>query len=89
MAHINVRVDKEIKDDAEKAFKDMGLDMSTAITIFLMKVVREQKIPFEINTGKSDPFYSKENMERLKKSAAEMERTGGTVHDIGENSSNV
>lgn len=30
----------------------------------------------------SDPFYSKENMERLMESIAEMEKTGGTIHDI-------
>ena len=41
------------------------------------------KIPFEMST-ESDPFYSSANMEHLRQSAAQMERTGGTVHEIGE-----
>ena len=38
-------------------------------------------IPFEITAN--DPFYSSENMERLRRSAAQMEQTGGTIHEIG------
>ena len=39
----------------------------------------EQRIPFEVSV---DPFYSEANMERLKKSIAQMEATGGTVHEV-------
>jgi len=46
MAQINFRIDDDLKSSAEKAFDDMGLSMSTAITILLKKVVREQRIPF-------------------------------------------
>jgi DNA-damage-inducible protein J len=49
----------------------MGLTMTSAITMFLVKVGRERRIPFEITA--SDPFYSKENMQRLQESAAQME----------------
>lgn len=34
------------------------------------------------NRENSDPFYSESNQELLKKSAKEMEETGGTIHDI-------
>lgn len=47
--------------------------------MFATKVTNEQRIPFEIT---ADPFYSKENMDRLRKNAEEMERTGGSVHEI-------
>jgi DNA-damage-inducible protein J len=57
--------------NAESALKDMGLTMTSAITMFLVKVGRERRIPFEITA--SDPFYSKENMQRLQESAAQME----------------
>lgn len=40
-----------------------------------------EKYPYEITAN--DPFYSQENMERLKRSAAQMEQTGGTIHEIG------
>ncbi len=81
MAQVSFRIDDEIKNQAERALDDMGLTMSAAITVFLKKVGREHRIPFEIN---ADPFYSAANMERLRKSAAQMEQTGGTVHEIGE-----
>lgn len=81
MTQVNFRIDDEIKNNAENALKDMGLTMSSAITMFLVKVGRERRIPFEITAN--DPFYSSENMERLKRSAAQMEQTGGTIHEIG------
>ena len=82
MTQVNFRIEDDIKINAEQALKEMGLNMSTAITLFLTKVAREKRIPFEINAG-YDPFYSDANMERLRQSAAQMEKTGGTVHEIG------
>lgn len=64
MAQINFRVDDDIKRSAERTLNDIGLNMSTAITIFLKAVVRENRIPFELT---ADPFYSKENMDELEK----------------------
>ena len=64
MAQISLRVDDELKRDAEKTLNDIGLSMSTAINIFLKTVVRENRIPFELS---ADPFYSKENMKELER----------------------
>ena len=58
------RIDEDVKQSAEKALNDMGLTMSAAITVFLKKVGREHRIPFEIN---ADPFYSESNMRYLNK----------------------
>ena len=38
-----------------------------------------ERIPFEVSV---DPFFSQENMTRLKNSEAQMEATGGTVHEV-------
>lgn len=81
MTQVNFRIEDDIKNNAEQALKEMGLNMSTAITMFLVKVGRERRIPFEITAN--DPFYSSANMERLRLSAAQMEETGGTVHELG------
>lgn len=43
---INVRVDRKIKTDAGKTLSGLGLDMSTAVKMFLYQVVAEQGIPF-------------------------------------------
>ena len=47
MTQVNFRIDDEVKESAERALKAMGLTMSAAITMFLTKVGREQRIPFE------------------------------------------
>ena len=57
----------------------MGLTMSTAINIFLTKLANEQRIPFEVAI---DPFYSDENMERLRKSIADLNAGKGKVREV-------
>ena len=54
--------------------------MTTVICVFAKTVVRERRISFEIS-AESNLFYSPANIARLKKSIAEMEATGGTVHE--------
>ena len=44
----NISLDPNLKRDASELFSSFGLDLSTAITLFLQQSVREQKIPFEI-----------------------------------------
>lgn len=78
-AAINFRMDQELKSNMESVCKDMGMTMTTAFTIFAKKVCRERRIPFEVS---ADPFYSDENITRLKASIAQMEATGGTVHEV-------
>ena len=64
MTQVNFRIDEDIKANAEKALNEMGLTMSAAITMFLVKVGRERRIPFEIT---ADPFYSAENIAELER----------------------
>ena len=78
-AAVNFRMDQELKNNMETVCKEMGLSMTAAFTIFAKKVCRERRIPFEVS---ADPFYSDENMSRLKASIAQMEATGGTVHEV-------
>lgn len=66
MAQISLRIDDAIKYDAERTLSDIGMNLSTAINIFLRKVVRENRIPFEL-TASPDPFYSPENMSELER----------------------
>ena len=78
-AMVNFRMDKKLKMDMEKVCKKMGITLTGAFTMFATKVTREKRIPFEISV---DPFYSEANIKRLKKSIEQMERTGGTVHEV-------
>ena len=45
---VNIRTDKEVKLAAEKIFEELGLNMTTAINIFLKQTIRENGIPFEL-----------------------------------------
>ena len=43
-----VRIDPELKSQAEALFNDLGMNLTTAITVFFRQSVRENRIPFEI-----------------------------------------
>ncbi len=47
---IQVRIDSKIKNRADKTFKNMGLDMSSGVKLYLHQVVRSGSIPFTIRT---------------------------------------
>lgn len=78
--NINIRIDKQLKEDFDKFCSDIGMSMTTAFCVFAKKAVREQKIPFEITA--EDPFYSSTNIERLKKAIKDAENGKLTIHDL-------
>jgi len=77
--NINFRMDADLKNNMEKVCRDLGLTLTAAFIIFATKVAREKRIPFEVAV---DPFYSDQNMARLKKSIAQMESTRGTIDEV-------
>ena len=46
--NLNIRTDKKVKEDAEKIFAELGLNMTSAINIFLRASIRESGIPFAL-----------------------------------------
>ena len=50
MTNINIRTDSEIKGKAQDIFASLGLDMTTAINLFLRQTVRDNDIPFVLTT---------------------------------------
>ena len=46
--NLNIRTEKAIKDQAEEIFNELGLNMTTAVNIFLRTAIREHGIPFEL-----------------------------------------
>lgn len=76
---ITTRVSGEDKALFDAFCDSVGITASSAINMFIKATIREGEIPFKI---KADPFYSDSNQALLRKSAKEMEETGGTIHDI-------
>ena len=77
MVQVNFRVEEEVKRRAELACKNMGMNMTTAINIFLVKLGNEQRIPFEVSV---DPFYGPENMAELISRVADA-KAGRNMHE--------
>ena len=68
--NLNIRIDKDLKEQAEIFFSELGLNMSSAFNIFVRQSLRQGKIPFEISIV-ADPFYSSTNMAALRHSIQE------------------
>ena len=65
MANLNIRIDDNLKKQAQELFKDIGLDMTTAITMFLQQAVTDNCIPFEVRR------YNAETMKALERAQKE------------------
>lgn len=76
---LSVRMDDSLKKAFDSICNDLGLSMTTAVVMLARKMTREKRLPFGVSV---DPFYSDENMARLGKSVAQMEKNGGTVHEV-------
>ena len=62
---ITIRIDEDLKKQAEVLFNEMGMNLTTAYTIFTKAVVRQGKIPFEIS-AKNPNKETLEAMEEAK-----------------------
>ncbi len=45
---MTIRMDREVKQQAQQIFSDLGMDMTTAINVFLRQAIRHNGFPFEI-----------------------------------------
>jgi DNA-damage-inducible protein J len=73
-------MDKELKKQAESLFSDLGMNMSTAVNVFIRQSVREGRIPFEVTT---DPFFGEANIEHLRRVVEDMEAgIGVSEHEL-------
>lgn len=45
---INIRLDSEVKEQAQQVFSNLGMDMTTAINIFLRQAIQYQGLPFDV-----------------------------------------
>lgn len=45
---ISIRLDSEVKEQAQQVFSNLGMDMTTAINIFLRQAIQYQGLPFDV-----------------------------------------
>ncbi|MGN1043541.1 MAG: type II toxin-antitoxin system RelB/DinJ family antitoxin [Acutalibacteraceae bacterium] len=86
----NINLDPDLKKSAQELFYDLGLDLTTAVTLFLKQAVRQQCIPFEIRRDKPnnetasamDEFYEmKKHPENYKKYSSFKEAMNEVLSD--------
>ena len=77
--NVTIRLDREVKENAEKLFGDFGMNLSTAFNVFARQSLRQGKIPFEIY----DPFFSEKNQMELARRAKDIEEGKNlSAHDL-------
>jgi len=79
---LQVRVDNDLRKQADAFFTSAGLDMSSAVRLFLRQVVIRQRMPFEIVAENPDPFFSEANQRVLAESIRSLERGEGRRHEL-------
>lgn len=75
-------MDDKLRHDAEEFLNGAGLDMSSAVRLFLRQTVIRQTLPFNVVAENPDPFWSEANQRRLKESIRSLERGEGQVHEL-------
>lgn len=80
-SNLNIRMDKDIKEQADQLFNELGLTMTVAVNLFLRASIREQGIPFSLKLDK----FNKETIEAIeegRKIAKDSNVKG--YHSVGE-----
>jgi DNA-damage-inducible protein J len=78
--NVNIRMDEETKKQAERLFADLGLNMTTAINVFVKQCLNNNGLPFEV--VRKDAFYNSFNIDVLNQSVAQLESEHGIVHEL-------
>lgn len=81
MANLSMLIDDEVMKRAELACNALGMTMTTAINIYLVKLGNEMRIPFEVSV---DPFYNPANQKVLEESIRQLEAGKGKQHELAE-----
>jgi DNA-damage-inducible protein J len=79
---LQIRIDSGLRKDAERLFTNAGLDMSSAIRLFLRQSVIRHRLPFEVVTECPDPFWSEANQRVLAESIRSLERGEGQIREL-------
>ena len=48
VSNLNIKIDRELKAQADKLFNEMGMNLTTAVNVFVRQAVLERAIPFKI-----------------------------------------
>lgn len=82
MATVNIRIDDNLKKETEELCKDLGLNMTTAVTMFFKKMVREQRIPFDVSLYNQKLMTAIDNVENGKNLSKRFDTVQELIEDL-------
>lgn len=82
MATITIRVDEKVKKEAEELFKEMGLNMSTAMNMFLKRCIFEEGIPFELKVPNKKTLKALDDVNKGKGLSKEFDSIEELMEDL-------
>ena len=68
-SNMNIRMDKDVKEQAQRIFSQLGMDMTTAVNVFLRQVIRSNGLPFELrlDTPNGETLAAIREVQEMKK----------------------
>jgi DNA-damage-inducible protein J len=80
--NLSIRMDRELKEQAENLFSELGMNMTTALNVFVRQSVRQGKIPFEISLAKPNAVTISALEEIADMRAGRIPKQSATVADF-------
>jgi len=79
---LQIRIDSNLRRDADALFANAGLDLTSAVRLFLRQTVIRRRLPFEVLSESPDPFWSEANQRVLRESIESFERGEAKRHEL-------
>ena len=82
----NITLDPDLKKSAQELFRDLGMDLTTAVTLFLKQSVREQGLPFTVSraTPNADTIAALQELDAMRKDKTQYKRYDSFAELINE-----
>lgn len=62
-SRLNIRIDEKLKEQAKEVYSELGMDLTTAVTIFFKQTVRDGALPFQPHLENPDSILAREQAE--------------------------
>ncbi|MBR5261385.1 MAG: type II toxin-antitoxin system RelB/DinJ family antitoxin [Oscillospiraceae bacterium] len=83
--NINIRIDEDLKQRFEAFCDDVGMNVTTAVTMFIKASLRENEIPFKITNRREsrfNPYFAKSPYQTILDGIEDLNNGGGTFHEL-------
>ena len=81
-ATVQVRIDEETRKQANALFERMGLDIPTAIRMFLKQSIESNGLPFQPMITRDINGFSQYDAARMERAKKQLEAGGGTIREL-------